>query len=182
MPNARQALSPTWACGLSAFCLPRECAKKSSVCTKNRKSPYPTAIQPFWCPKLRTLPLSTAWARRRDTNEPRRWRCSQTSRKKTDRQDCVAMRASLGTALKGRSVGGHTPKYAKKSGLSELPNVAFSGVSAQMEGTAGRGSRHVVGLHVFQDFAPRNGRAKKALPVLGAEAEKYGLQAADDLA
>src|SRR5665648_134390 len=56
-------------------------------------------------------------------------------------------------------LGGHTPKYAWKSGLFGLPNVDFADFSALIEGSAGSGSRHVVGSHVFQDFAPRNGRA-----------------------
>ena len=54
----------------------------------------------------------------------------------------------------------YTPKYAEKSGLSALPSVDFADFAAVIEGIVGGGSRQVVGSHVFQDFAPGNGRAR----------------------
>jgi hypothetical protein len=57
------------------------------------------------------------------------------------------------------SSGGGTPKYAGKSAFSGAKSLFFSQMSVLIKGIAGGGLRQVDGSHVFQDFAPKNGRA-----------------------
>ena len=65
--------------------------------------------------------------------------------------------------------GGGTPKYAGKSAFSGAKSLFFSQMSVLIKGIAGGGLRQVDGSHVFQDFAPKNGRAVSSVAIGGWE-------------
>ena len=66
-------------------------------------------------------------------------------------------------------------RYAEKSAFSRAESVLFSERSAIIARIAGDGLQQLGSSHVFQDFAPKNGRAKSLIPVLGRGAGGTGL-------
>ena len=81
---------------------------------------------------------------------------SASDRRKSLATQRVAQKAAPNTLL--RWVW-HAPRYAKKSGFAGCQFVDFADFFALTNGIGRESSQHVVGSHVFQDFAPRNGRA-----------------------